>query len=174
MRTRVVRAAIAPISTIASSRGLAKIESPTHTESQPDESASAASCSISATVVTPMTTPRLGRVSPNFTLPSAISFLPRHAAASDRDTMAQLCAGKMYATRPGFVFNSAISGLETILAVLGAILLHLGRPGQLRRQASGAARAKPAVLNLQRPSLCETRTLRWSDVHSNPWFLDVP
>jgi hypothetical protein len=88
--------------------------------------------------------------------------------------MAQLCAGKMYATRPGFVFNSAISGLETILAVLGAILLHLGRPGQLRRQASGAARAKPAVLNLQRPSLCETRTFRWSDVHSNPWFLDVP
>src|ERR1700745_299780 len=75
MRTRVVRAAIAPISTIASSRGLAKIESPTHTESQPDDSASAASCSISATVVAPMTTPRLGRVSPNFTLPPAISFL---------------------------------------------------------------------------------------------------
>jgi len=54
---------------------LAKIESPTHTESQPDDSASAASYSISATVVAPMTTPRLGRVSPNFTPSLAISFL---------------------------------------------------------------------------------------------------
>src|SRR5215467_14197576 len=100
MSTRVVRAAIAPISTIASSRGLAKIESPTHTESQPDDSASAASCSISATVVAPMTTPRLGRVSPNFTLSPAIFFLPHppenqnfHAGASVCDAMAQLCAG---------------------------------------------------------------------------------
>src|SRR5689334_12417138 len=80
------------MSTIASSRGLAKIESPTHTESQPADSASPASCSISPTVVTPMMTPRLGRVSPNFTLSPAISLLAR---------------------RPSFHINSAISGSKT-------------------------------------------------------------
>jgi hypothetical protein len=79
MRKRVVRAAIAPSRIIASSRGLAKIESPTHTESQPADSASVASCSISATVVAPMTTPRLGRMSPNFTLFPVISSIPRPA-----------------------------------------------------------------------------------------------
>ena len=73
----LVRAAIAPSRTIASSRGLAKIESPTHTESQPADSASAAGCSISATVVAPMTTPRLGSVSPSFTLFSGIYTIPR-------------------------------------------------------------------------------------------------
>ena len=62
---------------LAGSLDRAAIESPTHTESQPSDSASAASRSISAAVVAPMTTPRLGRVSPNFTLLSVISFIPR-------------------------------------------------------------------------------------------------
>src|SRR5262245_45825456 len=65
-RTRLVRAARAPSSAIASSRGLAKIESPTQTEFQPAPSAHSDISSISGTVVAPITTPRLGSVSPNF------------------------------------------------------------------------------------------------------------
>ena len=40
------------------------------------------------------------------------------------------------------------------------------------RAANRAAhtRAKPAVLDLQRPGLCETRTLRWREVDSNFQF----
>ena len=41
-------------SVLAGSLDRAAIESPTHTESQPSDSASAASCSISAAVVAPM------------------------------------------------------------------------------------------------------------------------
>ena len=39
------------------------------------------------------------------------------------------------------------------------------------RAADRAAhtRTKPAVLDLQRPGLCETRTLRWRNTDSNPW-----
>jgi len=71
-RTRLVRAASAPSSTIASRRGLAKMESPTHTESHPPVSAHSAISSISATVVAPMMTPRLGNVSPKRARPLAM------------------------------------------------------------------------------------------------------
>ena len=56
---RVVRTAIAP-SAPSRQAGVWRKLLPTHAESQPDASASAASCNISATVVTPMMTPRLG------------------------------------------------------------------------------------------------------------------
>src|SRR6185436_3496733 len=65
-RRRRVAAASAPSSAIESGRGLAPRLSPTQTEPKSGSaSAFAASASISATVVTPKTTPRWGRVKPN-------------------------------------------------------------------------------------------------------------
>src|SRR5829696_8045779 len=56
---------------MASSLGLARMESPTHTESQIGSlSAIWASASISSMVVAPVMTPRFGSVSPNLTLRS--------------------------------------------------------------------------------------------------------
>src|SRR5215470_18888174 len=66
--TRSVRAATADKSVIASNLGFAAILSPAQIESKtPDFSASTLRFSISFTVVSPSTTPRLGRVNPKLT-----------------------------------------------------------------------------------------------------------
>lgn len=66
---------------------MAKIESPTHTESHAAlPSAHSAISIISATVVAPITTPRFGSVSPNFGFCDAIesTSIRRAARASTR------------------------------------------------------------------------------------------
>ena len=65
-RTLRVRAARFDSMTMESSRGLWMKLSPTHTDSKaPDSSASAADANRSSTVVSPNSTPRLGRLKPH-------------------------------------------------------------------------------------------------------------
>ena len=64
-RTRRVRAAMAERSTSDSRRGLAKMLSPTQTESKaPDASACSEMARSSSTLVAPNSTPRFGRLNP--------------------------------------------------------------------------------------------------------------
>src|SRR5215469_8474937 len=89
--TRRVRAASAPSSAIASRRGLAKIESPTQTESHASSrSAHTDISNISSQVVAPIMTPRLGNVSPNFGARPLFIAEPPSALASERSVRASM------------------------------------------------------------------------------------